>query len=171
MSHIYVVDAGVLFSTWMQRYPESLFFTTPHIREEVQNRPSKFRTDILSILEKLREELPLRDSIEEVRKTASDIGDINSLSENDIELIALAHSKSKRGASVDLVSSDMAILNTARRMGIRTIDPSGKFKIDIEWVFVCPGCGHKSKKQVDGLECPVCGTTMRRKVLKKHGMK
>jgi rRNA maturation endonuclease Nob1 len=168
MSHIYVIDAGVLFSTWMKRYPEGMFLTTPQVREEVQNRSSKLRADILEILDRLQEESPVVDSIKVTRRAASETGDRTSLSENDIELIALAHSKSRSGASVVLVSTDMSILNTARRMGIETIDPSGKFKDDIQWILMCPGCGHRSTQPVDGLECPICGTTMGRKVLRKH---
>jgi rRNA maturation endonuclease Nob1 len=168
MSHIYVIDAGVLFSTWIQRRMERMFLTTPHVREEVLNRPSKFRADVLQVLDRLQEDSPTKESVKATRNASSETGDSTSLSENDIELIALAHSKSKGGVKVTLVSTDMAILNTARRMGIETIDPSGKFQDDVQWIFVCPACDYRTTKPSDSLECPVCGTTLRRKVLKRR---
>jgi rRNA maturation endonuclease Nob1 len=168
MSYIYVIDAGVLFSVWIQRHTESMFLTTPHVREEVQNRPSKFRADVLEVLDRLQEDSPTKESVKAARNASLETGDNTSLSENDIELIALAHSKSEGGVKVVLVSTDMAILNTARRMGIETIDPSGKFRDDIQWILVCPACDYRTTKPSASLECPVCGTTMHRKVLKKR---
>jgi len=167
MSRTYVIDAGALFSTWTKRVHEGVFFTTTDVVDELRNRPSKFRADLLEVLDRLREEVPATDSIRAARRAAAETGDDSILSETDIDLIALAHSKSQEGMSIVLVSTDLAVLNTARHMGIETVDPSGKFKDDIKWALICPACNHRTAASKAGLECPVCGTPMRRRALKK----
>jgi len=167
MSHVYVIDSGVLFSTWVRKVPDGEFITTIRVMDEIHNKPSKFRVDVLELLDRLRQETPPIDSIKVVTKAAAETGDKPVLSETDIELIALAQAKKATGTSTTLVSTDMAILNTARYLGIDSIDPSGRFRDDIRWVLICPACNHKSKVSTEDLECPVCGTQMRRKVSRK----
>jgi rRNA maturation endonuclease Nob1 len=167
MSHIYVIDSGVFFSTWIRQVQDGEFATTIGVADEVRNKPSKFRMDILELLDRLQKETPPTDSIKAVVKAAIETGDKPVLSETDIELIALAQSKKMTCASATLVSTDMAILNTARHLGIEIFDPSGRFKDDIRWILICPACNYKSKMTREGLECPVCGTQMRRKVSRK----
>jgi rRNA maturation endonuclease Nob1 len=167
MSHIYVIDSGVLFSTWTKTVPAGVFATTMGVVDEIHNKPSKFRADILELLDRLQKEIPPSDSIRVVTKAAIETGDKPVLSETDVELIALAYSKKKAEANTTLVSTDMAVLNVARHLGIDTIDPSGRFKDDIRWFLICPACNHNSMVFTEGFECPVCGTQMHRKVFRK----
>jgi rRNA maturation endonuclease Nob1 len=167
MSHVYVIDSGVLFSTWIKQKPDAAFTTTLGVIDELRNKPSKLRVELLELLDRLKKETPPSDSMKAVIKAAGETGDKTVLSETDIELIALALSKKKDGTRTTLVSTDMAVLNTARHLGIDIIDPSDRFKDDIEWILVCPACGHKTKRHEEGIECPICGTQMRRKVLRK----
>ncbi|MDH4212918.1 MAG: hypothetical protein OEV85_03260 [Candidatus Thorarchaeota archaeon] len=167
MSHIYVIDSGVLFSDWTRQAPNGVFTTTSGVVDEIRNRPTKFRVDILELLDKLQKETPPIASIRAVVKAAAETGDKPVLSETDIELIALAHAKKMTGISATLVSTDMAILNTARHLRIDILDPSHKFKDDIRWILICPACNHKSQVSTEGLECPICGTQMLRKVSRK----
>jgi rRNA maturation endonuclease Nob1 len=167
MSHVYVIDSGVLFSIWTKKVPEGVFATTMSIVDEIHNKPSKFRTDILELLDRLQKDTPPSSSIRAVVKAADETGDRPVLSDTDIELVALAHSKKGDGVSITLVSTDMAVLNVARYLGIDIIDPSGRFRDDLRWILICPACNHKSEVFRQGLDCPVCGTQMRRKVLGK----
>ena len=168
MSHIYVLDAGVLFSSWTSKIPDGLFITTSSVLEEVRNRPSKVRAEMLALVDRLQEDFPTPESLKGVRLAADKTGDKSVLSEVDIEIIALAHSKKSVGEKTTLVSTDLAVLNTARHLGIRVIDPSRRFKHEIVWALKCPACKHKSRFRTKNLECPVCGTIMRRYVHKKH---
>ncbi len=168
MSHTYVLDAGVLFSTWTTKVPQGTFVTTATVLEEVKNRPSQVRADILAILDRLHEDIASADSIAAVKGAATKTGDISVLSDVDIEIIALAHAKNSVGTDTTLVSTDLAVLNTARHLGIAILDPSGKFKHQIVWGLRCPACNHRSSSQVKDLECPVCGTKMKRFVQRKR---
>jgi len=167
MSLVYVIDSGVLFSTWIRKAPDGEFVTTAGVVDEIHNKTSKFRVDVLELLDRLHIETPPIDSIKAATRAATETGDIPVLSETDVELIALAQSKKETGTVTTLVSTDMAILNTARHLGIDTVDPSGRFKDDIQWILICPACNFKSKVPVEDLDCPICGTQMRRKVSRK----
>ncbi|MFW9844584.1 MAG: NOB1 family endonuclease [Candidatus Thorarchaeota archaeon] len=168
MSHTYVLDAGVLFYNWTAKIPEGLFVTTSSALEEVKNRPSKVRIEFLSLIDRLQEDFPTDDSIKAVRHAATKTGDRSVLSEVDVEIVALAHTKHSLGTKTTLVSTDLAVLNTARHLGLTILDPSGTFKHEIVWRLKCPACNHKSDSKAKYLECPVCGTTMRRVVQKKR---
>ena len=168
MSQTYVLDAGVLFSSWTSKIPDGLFVTTSSVLEEVRNRPSKLRAEVLTLLDRLQEDYPDLESIKAVHDAASKTGDKSVLSEVDIEIIALAHSKISLGIAATLVSTDLAVLNTARHLKISILDPSGKFKHEIIWSLKCPACNHKSRSKAKELECPVCGTLMRRVVQRRR---
>ncbi len=168
MVHTYILDAGVLFSNWTSKIPEGIFVTTNTILDEVRNRPSKIRTEILTLIDRLHEEYPSSESLDAVRKAATKTGDRSVLSDADIEIIALAHSKKSVSESVTLVSTDLAVLNTARHLGIEILDPSGRFKHEIMWSLKCPACNHQSKYKAKQLECPICGTLMKRVVSRKR---
>jgi rRNA maturation endonuclease Nob1 len=152
----------------MSKIPEGTFVTTRSVLEEIRNRPSKVRAEALTMIDRLREDFPTSVSLKEVKQVASKTGDKSVLSDVDIELIALAHTKKAEGISVTLVSTDLAVLNTARHLGLTILDPSGRFKHEIVWSLKCPACNHKSSSKVTDLECPVCGTTMRRIVQRKR---
>ena len=168
MAQVYVVDAGVLFSTWTLKVPEATIVTTSNILTEVRNRPSQSRTDVLMILNRMRAVNPLDEYIREVEKGASKSGDRSVLSENDIELIALALMLTKERENLTLVSTDLAVLNTARHLKIATLDPSGKFRQEITWSMKCPACQYKAEAPTRDTECPVCGTTMKRTPLRRR---
>lgn len=168
MLQTYVIDAGVLFSGWTAKVPEGMFATTSSVLEEVRNRPSKVRAEMLTLLDRLQEDSPTPESIKAVRLAAAKTGDKSVLSEVDMEIVALAHTINSLGIKTTLVSKDLAVLNTARHLGITVLDPSGRFKHEIVWSLKCPACKNKSRFRTTNLECPVCGTVMRRFVHRKR---
>jgi UPF0271 protein len=166
MSEIYVLDAGVLITSWTDKKIDSIFTTTPGILDEVRNRMSRFRAETLIHLEKMDSRTPGVDEVKRVESVAALAGDQSALSTNDIELIALALTVITEGSKATLVSTDFAVLNTASQLDIPIVDPSQKFKHRITWGMRCPACYYKSKTSTSDSECPVCGTTMRRTPLK-----
>ena len=167
MSTAYVLDAGVLISTWTDKKMESTFFTTPSVMEEVRNRMSRFRAETLFLLDKMKERTPVEDDLKRVESVSTSAGDKSVLSQNDIELIALALTISRNESDTILVSTDFAVLNTASHLGLKILDPNKRFGQEITWGMRCPACNHKTKAPTRDTECPVCGTTMRRTPLKK----
>ncbi|MFW9807186.1 MAG: hypothetical protein ACFFFK_10705 [Candidatus Thorarchaeota archaeon] len=169
MSQVYVVDAGVLFSTWAMSVKDAKLTTTTGILSEVHNRRSQERAEILMILERMTSMDPADDYLVRAKAAAIRSGDNLVISKNDTELVALALMLDDFGGNnVVLVSTDMAVLNTASHLGLNILDPSGKFGHKITWAMSCPACHYKSKTLKREIECPVCGTKMRRTPIKKR---
>ncbi len=168
MSQVYVLDTGVLVSTWTDKKKDSTFVTTPQIIGEIRNRLSRFRAETLFLLDKMEERTPTDEDLQKAEDAADSTGDLSKLSRNDLELIALALTISREKSSSTLVSTDFAVLNTASRLGLKIVDPNKKFGQEITWVMKCPACNYRSKKPTRETECPTCGTEMRRSPLKKR---
>ncbi len=168
MPRIYVLDTGVLVSTWTDKKMDSTFVTTPNIIDEVRNRLSRFRAETLVLLERMDERTPREEDVKRVESASTSAGDRSKLSQNDIEIIALALTISGEDSDITLVSTDFAVLNTASHLGLKILDPNKKFGQEITWVMRCPACNYKSKTPTRETECPVCGTEMRRSPLKKR---
>jgi len=166
MSPIFILDTGVLVSTWTEKNVNATFITTPNIIAEVRNRLSRFRAESLFLLEKMTERTPNKEDIERVESASTSAGDKSVLSQNDIELIALALTINREQTDTTLVSTDFAVLNTASHLGLKILDPNKKFGQEITWGLRCPACDFKSKSPTRDNECPVCGTVMRRTPLK-----
>ncbi len=166
MQRVYLLDTGALLSTWTEQNPNVDFMTVPSVLEELHNRPSQTRAETLISTGRLREEAPTAALIAQVRKVAQRSGDATSLSENDVELLALALLKKQAGYAVTVVSTDLSLLNTASFMQIDVLDTASRFSHKITWVLKCPACGHTSEAGAES-ECPVCGTKMRRSAIQK----
>ncbi|MHA2360955.1 MAG: NOB1 family endonuclease, partial [Candidatus Thorarchaeota archaeon] len=168
MSKLYVLDTGGLLTTWTDGHLEEEFITTSSIIDELQNRPSKMRAETLISAGRLKEESANANALQIVSDTAKKMGDLKVLSESDIEIIALALSKKESSYDVVLVSTDLAVLNTASSLDLEIHDPKGRMAHQIKWHLKCPACDHTERKASSDLECPICGTTMRRKAVSRR---
>jgi UPF0271 protein len=65
----------------------------------------------------------------------------------------------------EIISDDFAISNVAKNLGLKISPIMTQGIKDVgKWVHYCPGCrtNHTNKK-----ECPMCGTPLKRKLLKE----
>ena len=159
---IYLLDTGALLSQWTLKNPDFSFVTTQSVINEIRNKPSKNRVQNLISTDKLRVEFPTPESVEVVESQARKMGDAHVLSKVDLELIALGMDYIRLDHQAHIVSSDLAVLNTATSLGLEIIDPKGRMKQKITWILRCPACGNKEPDGATSLECPTCGTQMRR---------
>ena len=171
MSKVYFIDAGALLTTWTQKHPDFVLITTPSIIEELRNRPSRQRADNLISIGQLTIESTGLSWIKKVESKSARLGDKQTLSSNDIELIALALEQKMTGLSPVIVSTDLAVLNTANGLGFQIIDPKNRMKYAITWVLKCPACNNEEPPASSNIECPVCGTEMRRKAASRKRIK
>lgn len=164
MKRIFVVDAGVLFSNWPDRNPVFNLMTTEKVINEIHNHPSRARAENLISVGRLRIDVPSLRSINRVKIAAKETGDITVLSDNDIELIAIALDCIEQYQQVIVVSTDFAVLNTASHLGLGILDSTNRMRDRRRWILVCPACKHIETVPPASLECPICGTIMRRRV-------
>ncbi|MDF1539512.1 MAG: hypothetical protein P1Q69_11490 [Candidatus Thorarchaeota archaeon] len=167
---VYLVDTGALLTNWVQKNPDARFVAPSSVIEEIRNRPSIQRVESLISLDRLSIEDAQEHCIREAQKAATETGDISVLSTQDIDLLGLAFRRSRNGDEVTVVSTDIAVLNVARFIGVKILDPRGKISHDVQWMMKCPACGN-STKNTKLVECEVCGTKMKRRSVSRRKIK
>ena len=111
---------------------------------------------------------PTPKSITAAQKASSQVGDVGVLSSADVEVLALALELKENGLSPAIVSDDYAIQNVAEALGIEhaslaTFGIARKF----DWIYYCPACFRRYTVEDADRVCRVCGTRLKRKVIRK----
>jgi UPF0271 protein len=106
---------------------------------------------------------PKKETVEKIKSTAAETGDLEKLSETDIEILAAAvESKSM------IISDDRNIQNVAEKLGIKYISVfSEKITKLITWKNYCKNCKKFFEKKV----CPICGSKLVRTAEKATELK
>jgi UPF0271 protein len=137
------------------------FYTSPSISMELEKSEMNDRFNYL-VDAGLRIMSPSAESIRKVRAGAQKTGDINRLSEPDLELLGLA--LELNGV---ILSSDYSIQNLACELNIPFLSPTeDEITNKITWQFQCKGCAQIFDKKEK--ECPICGSQLRFKPKTKN---
>ncbi len=143
--------------------------TTPKVVEEVKDPESKLFLEGLISAGKVRVLEPSRESVETVKDAAKKTGELNELSEADVEVLALAYEL--KGI---LLTDDYNLQNIAKTLGIEFRTLKRGIKRVIRWNYVCIGCGKRFREMPPEGICPDCGSPVRliprkrRKRKKRH---
>ncbi|WP_297556605.1 type II toxin-antitoxin system VapC family toxin [Thermococcus sp.] len=130
--------------------------TTPKVVEEVKDPESKLFLEGLISAGKVRVLAPSLKSIEAVKDAARRTGELNELSEADVEVLALAYEL--KGI---LLTDDYNLQNIARTLGIEFRTLKRGIKRVIRWNYVCIGCGKHFREMPPEGVCPDCGSPVR----------
>ena len=146
--------AGVPFRSSSDCYTTSLVYDEiKHIKKNHDALGTLLETNRLKIRE------PSKESTEAAITASKDTGDFPQLSKQDISIIALCIE-----VNGEIISDDFAISNVARNLGLKISPIMTKGIEDVgRWVHYCPGC---RTNHTSGKECPMCGTPLKRKLLK-----
>jgi len=147
--------AGMPFSS------NDSFMTTSVVYEEIQHIKAKQGAlDILQQTNRLQVRDPEKKTINIVNETAEKTGDKQTISEQDVSIIALALEN-----KIELITDDFAVTNVAKQLGIKTASlmTQGIGTVG-RWISYCPVCGKEFSKEK---ECPICGNKLNRKLIKK----
>jgi len=154
-----ILDASAFYAGVPFRSSDD-YYTTSLAYDEI--RHIKKNHDVLGTLletNRLKIREPDKESTEAAIKAAKDTGDFPQLSKQDISIIALCIEMNG-----EIISDDFAISNVAKNLGLKISPIMTQGIKDVgKWVHYCPGCrtNHINKK-----ECPICGTPLKRKLLK-----
>jgi UPF0271 protein len=146
--------AGVPFGSADDCYTTSLVYEEiKHIKKNQDALGTLLETNRLKIMD------PDKESINAAIVSAKETGDFPQLSKQDISIIALCIN-----LKGEIISDDFAITNVAKNIGLK-ISPimTNSFQDVGKWVHYCPGC---RTNYTTGKECPMCGTPLKRKLLK-----
>lgn len=166
-----LLDASAFIMGYEASDAEAENYTVPAVREEIkQARLMTIRLEMAMETGKLKVISPDPRYRKAVDEAAAELGELGSLSETDKDLLALA--LQLKGRDPVIVSDDYSVQNAAEHLGIRhrslaTVGIRRRFN----WIIYCPGCRRTYDNLKLGDACPVCGTTLRRKPLKKTPLK
>ncbi len=135
--------------------------TTSIVYKEIEHIKSKQGAlDMLQQTNRLQIRDPKEETINIINDAAEKTGDKNSISKQDASIIALALEN-----NIELITDDFAVTNIAKQLGIKTssLMTNGISKIG-KWISYCSVCGKEFRKEK---ECPICGTKLNRKLIKK----
>ncbi|MGB9987284.1 NOB1 family endonuclease [Salarchaeum japonicum] len=129
--------------------------TIPLVREELTDA-SMYRFDAMEG-GGMRVHVPDEAAVNAARQAARRTGDLDTLSDTDLRLVAAAHE-----LDATLVTDDYAMQNVASDLGVPVdvVQQEGITETR-EWVFQCQGCGRTFDE--DRERCPVCGSSLTRK--------
>jgi len=143
-----VLDAAALLNSNFFAYENAII--SPSVATEIRSR-----SEILEALisaGKIRIVEPSTDARERVKRTAERIGEINALSDADIDALALALQE-----NAILVTDDFHVQNVAEELKIKYEGVTGKIKEKRKYVLKCINCGRKYSPMYKGKRCKVCG--------------
>jgi UPF0271 protein len=146
--------AGIPFGSSNDCYTTSLVYDEiKHIKKNQEILQTLLETNRLKIRD------PDNKSTEIAIKSSKNTGDYQQLSKQDLSIIALC---------IDLkgqiITDDFAISNVAKNLGLKISPVMTKGIKDVgKWVHYFPACRVNHK---NGSECPICGTPLKRKLLK-----
>jgi len=146
-------------------------FTVPGVKSELSpGSMSALRLKMAEESGKLIVRQPGEEALRKAREASALMGDAIALSEIDLELIALAIELKEEGYEPVIATDDYAIQNVATEVGVG-FAPLGTFGIreELRWIVYCPACFKRYPADVKERKCPICGTPLRRKPIKKRG--
>ena len=137
------------------------FMTTSIVYEEIQHIKTKQGAlEMLQQTNRLQIRDPNKESINIVKNTADKTGDSTTISKQDISIIALALEN-----KIELITDDFAVTNVAKQLKIKTSSLMTEgIRTVGKWISYCSACGKEFSKQK---ECPICGSKLNRKLIKK----
>ena len=137
------------------------FYTTPGVMSELKDSKSRMNLDVLKYSDRLKLNSPLNKLVKELEKRIQMIDPLTTLSQVDIEVLALT--LQVKGS---LVSNDLNLQNTALQLNIPVKVISGKKITDLrKWQLKCRSCGQEYKDPED--ICLICGGSLKRVLIEK----
>ena len=131
-------------------------FTTPKVVEEVKDPESRLFLESLISAGKVKVLVPSKESVEVVMEAARRTGELNELSEADVEVLALAYE-----LKATLLTDDYNLQNIAKTLGIPFKTLKRGIKRVIRWNYVCIGCGKRFSEMPPEGVCPDCGSPVK----------
>ena len=144
-------------------------YTVPLVKDELSNNSMswvRFKAALES--RRLKVKKPSKIFIKKVREAATFLGDSFFLSNGDVQVLALALQLKTQGYKTSIATDDYSIQNVADQLGIKFISLATLgIRFRLKWVRYCPACHKKYPANHKSKRCVVCGTELKRKILRK----
>jgi len=165
---ILVLDTSAFIAGYEPAGNSVELYTVPEVLEELRDTMAKLRVQAALDSGKLMVRSSEERFTEQVVRTAKEMGDFASLSDTDLSVLALALQLKESQGDLALVSEDYSVQNVADRLGVKHISlATAGIRRRIVWETYCPGCHRTYEKLAPGEDCPICGTKLKKKPLRK----
>jgi UPF0271 protein len=146
--------AGIPFGSSNDCYTTSMVFDEiKHIKKNHEVLETLLETNRLKIRD------PDQKAINLAIAASKITGDYQHLSKQDLTIIALCIELEGQ-----IITDDFSISNVAKNLGLKISPVMTQGITDVgKWIHYCPGCRSNHK---NGKECPMCGTPLKKKLLK-----
>lgn len=148
-------------------------YTVPEVGSElISESPPKLRFIACVESGKLKVISPEPKYINFVKSISEKIGDVITLSETDIQVLALAAQLKNSKYDVIIVTDDYSMQNTAEKIGLSYIPLSNLgIRYQFYWVIRCPACKKKYPPNRKEMICDNCGAELERRPGRKVSVK
>lgn len=167
---VYILDTSALVMGVNPSIIKGDVYSVPEVESELPSDSMaalRFATSRDSSI--LLVQSPKRSSYHMVRKASLKLGESLSLSEADLQILALGFDLRLKGMNPTIVSDDYAIQNVAEHLNINyTFLATFGITYEFNWSIYCPACFRRYVNIYTGRQCEVCGTELKRKVMKKY---
>ncbi|MEE9564109.1 MAG: hypothetical protein V3V63_00140 [Candidatus Hydrothermarchaeaceae archaeon] len=136
-------------------------FTVKEVINEIKNRELKLRVDLYLNDGLLKLVEPSERALMFAKQISGKSGDLATLSDTDLKVIALAHDLREDGLEVTIMTDDYAIQNISNIAGIK-YTPAAEMGIQkvIRWKNICSACKKTFPPDFKG-KCTDCGSELR----------
>lgn len=140
-------------------FSDNIYFVTPGVLLELRDKNIKLIINSAIKKGQVKIAEPGESSIQRVKDAAAETGDIKSLSETDIEILAAALEK-----NLTVVTDDYAIQNIASKLNLNyETQVQEGIKQEIKWIYICEGCEKKYPLEYESRVCEICGSRVRKR--------
>ena len=157
----FILDSTVIRSG-MQISGQDEWYTTQSVMNELKKgraaKDAGLLADIYLIVL-----MPGKENRKLVETLAKQTGDIDRLSDTDLDVLALALE-----LEATIVSDDYSIQNVANQVNVNFASlMTYGIRFRHHWIMYCPACYRKYSSDHHNETCQVCGTRLKRKPLRK----
>ena len=168
-----LLDTSALLMGYEASEVDARHFTVPSVRNEMRRddlRKLRFNNAVESGRITLRSpDLKYRTDTDCV---IAEMGEAGALSRADAELLALGAQLRGEGWETTVVSDDYSVQNVASELGLgfKGLATPG-IKRQFRWETYCPGCRKTFEGPQEEGVCPVCGTGLKRRPVRKRSLR
>ena len=155
-SEIYIFDTSAFLSGKPLNFENAKLVTTQGVLNELKPGGRDYRSFELFKERGLAIFEPRNESTRKIKQIISKTGDLDRLSETDVELLSLAYEMKEEGKEPIILTDDYSIQNVAEFLTIRYENLNQKrITKKFKWMCRCRGCGKKFEYNIN--ICPICG--------------
>jgi len=168
-----VLDTSAFIAGFNPSTVADKLYSVPAVRKELSRAfLAKLRFDAATQSRRLEIREPSSHYLDIVKKASREIGDILFLSEADMRILALAMQLKEEGCMPTIITDDYSIQNVARKINVEysSLTTYG-IRFYLHWLLYCPACRRRYPSDYKHGRCEVCGTSLKRKPLRKSPAK